>query len=485
MFRIILIVCALFLVAGCKNEVTPKRPYTVALLGTLNNPLDPIKTNETNTRTLLNQVCGRLIVIDENLAIRPVLAESWAISDNNRVYDFTISKNYKFSDGIPVSAYDAKFSIERLKASLSASSLRNISEVSVPQGDRLRIRLKNPNVRFLYLLAHPRFCIMSQNKPFIDLGNVGVPNSFGDFAFEKWDGGNQTLSLRSRADGQAILVKYLEQHAALTSFNKGEIDDLSFYLLNDDEIGSLTGNKKVISTKYYWTWIFEINAKSEIGKDIESRRVLLHNFDQLKFITDWGVEVEPGQSVIPKGVFGNQIGEALTSKSLNKDLCQKPFSVGIIKGVPNEVKLETAIRSSFKAAVGCAPKVNWYSMSTFTEEVAKAKDTLYFSAISNRMVDPIEYYRTFIGSHSENLLGCSSKEMDKIFAQLDQKPLHSRSKEDYAKLHRAFLKAACGLPVGYPVFKFVYSSRVTSPVNNPIGMDLNFWATNSKIEVAR
>lgn len=473
-------------IIGCKKELRIQRPYTVALLGTLDNPLDPVLRSDVNARTLLNQVCGRLVLINEELALKPYMADSWTISNDNLSYEFLISNNFKFSDGTPVEAKDVKFSIERMQSisdSYAASLTRNIIEVSVPQNNHLRIRLQTPNVRFLYLLAHPRFCVLSQSKPFVKLGEMSVPNSFGDLAFESWDNEKQTLILKKKAKDQLIQVKYLDQKSALSAFNRGEIDDLSFYLLNENEVSGLKNDKKVISTKYYWTWIFEINAKSQIGRDNENRKILLHNFNQEKFVSDWGVEVVPGQSVIPAGVYGSEGTQVLLKKNTNVEFCKKPFSIGIIKGVPNESKLERAIKNSFETAVGCAPKIDWYSMSSFTDEVAKAKDTLYFSAISNRMVDPIEYYRSFISSNSENLLNCSSKEMDKIFGELDQKPLHSRAISDYLKLHKAFLKAACGIPVGYPIFKFVYSSRVNNPINNPIGMDLNFWATNSKLEV--
>ena len=46
----------------------------------------------------------------------PSLAESWQMSPDGRVYDFTLRKGVKFHNGDSLTAEDVKFSFERYRA---------------------------------------------------------------------------------------------------------------------------------------------------------------------------------------------------------------------------------------------------------------------------------------------------------------------------------------------------------------------------------
>src|SRR5262245_48832647 len=46
-------------------------------------------------------------------ATAPSLAESWQVSQDGRVYDFTLRKGVRFHNGDPLTAEDVKFSFDR------------------------------------------------------------------------------------------------------------------------------------------------------------------------------------------------------------------------------------------------------------------------------------------------------------------------------------------------------------------------------------
>src|SRR4030095_1449599 len=56
-------------------------------------------------------------------AVAPSLAESWQMSPDGRVYDFTLRKNVKFHNGEPLTAEDVEFSFERYRGA-SAKALK-------------------------------------------------------------------------------------------------------------------------------------------------------------------------------------------------------------------------------------------------------------------------------------------------------------------------------------------------------------------------
>src|SRR5215470_15862620 len=54
----------------------------------------------------------------------PALAESWQMSPDGRVYDFTLRKGVKFHNGDTLTSEDVKFSFERYRGA-SAKSLKD------------------------------------------------------------------------------------------------------------------------------------------------------------------------------------------------------------------------------------------------------------------------------------------------------------------------------------------------------------------------
>jgi peptide/nickel transport system substrate-binding protein len=74
----------------------------------------------------------------------PSLAESWQISADGRVYDFTLRKGVKFHNGDTMTAEDVKFSFERYKGAAAKSLKDRVAAVETPGPLQVRFRLKNP-----------------------------------------------------------------------------------------------------------------------------------------------------------------------------------------------------------------------------------------------------------------------------------------------------------------------------------------------------
>jgi peptide/nickel transport system substrate-binding protein len=74
----------------------------------------------------------------------PGLAESWKMSADGRVYDFTLRKGVKFHNGEPLTAEDVKFSFDRYKGTSAATLKERVAAVETPDSLHVRFRLKNP-----------------------------------------------------------------------------------------------------------------------------------------------------------------------------------------------------------------------------------------------------------------------------------------------------------------------------------------------------
>jgi peptide/nickel transport system substrate-binding protein len=72
------------------------------------------------------------------------LAESWTVSPNGLVYDFTLRANARFHNGERVTAEDVKFSFERYRGANASTFKERVQEVRVLDPRRVQFHLKEP-----------------------------------------------------------------------------------------------------------------------------------------------------------------------------------------------------------------------------------------------------------------------------------------------------------------------------------------------------
>jgi peptide/nickel transport system substrate-binding protein len=76
--------------------------------------------------------------------VAPALAESWQMSPDGRVYEFTLRKGVKFHNGDPLTSEDVKFSFERYRGTAAKTLKDRVAAVETPGPLQVRFRLRNP-----------------------------------------------------------------------------------------------------------------------------------------------------------------------------------------------------------------------------------------------------------------------------------------------------------------------------------------------------
>lgn len=80
------------------------------------NSLDPNRAFCDTCQIYLSSVYETLVTLDaDNKTVKPLLALSWEINDNNTEFTFALDPNAVFADGSPVEAKDVVFSFQRLQ----------------------------------------------------------------------------------------------------------------------------------------------------------------------------------------------------------------------------------------------------------------------------------------------------------------------------------------------------------------------------------
>jgi MarR-like DNA-binding transcriptional regulator SgrR of sgrS sRNA len=471
--------------ASSRKEV--QRPFRTALFGPQMTVFDPVGINEYNEITFISQICGRLTAVDEAITVEGDLSSGWEISDKGLRYEFTLKPQRVFADGSPVTAKDVAYTFQRVSSteSVAASWNESVKSVAILAENRIRVDLHFANPNFLYILSHPRYCVLNHQRPFYKIGHSEVPNSSGAYQVEEI--GQKSIRLKvtdpyfKKAIEKQIDVYFLSQDEAVKAFASGELDDLSFYLLSDKEIESVKADARVLKTEFYWTWFMNLNPSRKIFSDGASRREFLRNFnlETLYSSADWKDSVRRTHSVVPTGMisafsFVWNSNEKVEVRETPR-ACKEVLQVVIIEGMPVQDHLQKLLESEISKASGCETVAKVLDMKNWMLDQANKTSDIYVSGLDTNSTDPLGFYRYFVSKSSENLVGHSSPAFDAQYNSLLHQNPKERTKEDFERLEQTFRAAGFGIGLGQPEFRFVYGRSVSNVHMNPLGMHLNRW----------
>jgi len=202
---------------------------------------DPIKTSQNVDYWVFSNVYDVLVrVSKDGTKLVPGLAESWTISDDGTVYTLKL-RDTKFSDGSPLTAADAAFSLLRARdnpGSLIADNYKVIKTAEAKDDHTLVITLTQPATPFLASLALPGTAVLPQ-KVVTAMGEDAFaekPIGSGAFTMEEWRRGEKVVLKKNPNFWQADQVsldgvEWLsipDDNTRMLKVQAGEIDSAIF-----------------------------------------------------------------------------------------------------------------------------------------------------------------------------------------------------------------------------------------------------------------
>ena len=167
--------------------------------------VDPIWTTAYMSRNYGYMVYDTLFAMDENLAIKPQMVDSWTVSDDQLTYTFTLRDGLMWHDGQPVKAEDAVASVKRWgdKDSMGQKLMDFVAEMKVVDDKSFQLILKEPYGLVLMSLAKP-----SSNVPFIMPKRIAdtpadeqISEYIGSgpfiFAVDEWKPGDRAVFIKN------------------------------------------------------------------------------------------------------------------------------------------------------------------------------------------------------------------------------------------------------------------------------------------------
>src|SRR5215212_5876903 len=166
---VVSLMVALFVAVGCGGGGAPQSntPPGTLYVALEDEPpeLDPNLSSAYVDRQVMASLYDKLVDINQEGEIVPMLAKSYEISDNDLVYTFHLREGIKFHDGTEFNAEAVKYNLDRYQKedSFRSTEVEPIKSVEAVDEYTVRVTLSEPFAPFLAVLTD-RAGIMASPK---------------------------------------------------------------------------------------------------------------------------------------------------------------------------------------------------------------------------------------------------------------------------------------------------------------------------------
>ncbi|RLB93038.1 MAG: ABC transporter substrate-binding protein [Deltaproteobacteria bacterium] len=231
--------------------------------------------------------------IDKNGVVKPGLASSWTVSEDQKTYTFNLRKGVSFHDGASFDADDVVFSLNRARAKDSVNAqkalFKPIQSVTAEDPHTVVVTLSQPTGSFLFNMGWGDAVIVDKASAEKNKSN---PIGTGPFKFSKWVRGDRIVMVRNDAYWgtpaklKTATIKIIpDPAAAVSAMMAGDIDAFANFPAPESlaQFKSDPRFKVVIGTTEGET-ILSTNNQSGPFKKLKVRQAIAHALDRKAII---------------------------------------------------------------------------------------------------------------------------------------------------------------------------------------------------------
>jgi peptide/nickel transport system substrate-binding protein len=411
--------------------------------------LDPHKTTAYFSFEVLENVFDTLVEPDENLEMRPALAESWQVSPDQRTWTFRLRQGVTWHDGTPLTADDVVCSYRRIidEQLANVDKFSAVTDVRAPDPATVAITVKQPTPNLLTNLGGFKGMAIVQRRN-VESGQIAThPIGTGPFAFAGQKSGDSiTLKANPRYWGGApqvsgVTFRFIsEPSTALSALQAGEIDwtdsipTQRVAQLRDDDSLTLA----VTPSNDYW--YLALNQAREPWSDVRVRQAIAYGIDREAIVaaTSYGT-AQANQLAIPQGnpwftEYDSYSYDLDNATSLLDEAGASPKNLGMLvtSEYPETVTAAQIIADNL-APLGITVNIRTVDFATWLDEQNNGNfDMLMMGWLGN--IDPDDFY--YAQHHTEgtsNAQKFSNPEVDRLLDAGRVETDRDRRKDDYAK----------------------------------------------------
>ncbi len=350
MKRAIFTVALVIALAGGLASAAPRRGGVLRVGLDADPPnMDPHQSIAAVDRQVYQNLYDKLVDIDRDLNLVPMLATSWTISKDLKTYTFKLRPNVVFHDGTPFNAEAVKYNFERMLgvadpafASPRRSEINLIQRVTVVDPLTVQVDLEKPFSPFLFVLSD-RAGMMVSPAAARRLGRdfAREPVGTGPYKFVEKRPQDRIVLERfdrhwDRTAGNADRIIYRpfpDEQARLANLLAGELD-----IINEvprTEVPALKTDARVkllerSSLQYQGVWLM---MQGPPFNNKALRQALNATIDRRSLArVVFGETVVPGNGPFPTGMLGSDAGPNAKIPERNLEVARAKLREG---GQPN------------------------------------------------------------------------------------------------------------------------------------------------------
>ncbi len=228
-------------------------------------------------------------------SVVPLLAESWSVTPDGKVYTFKLRAGLKFSDGSPLEAEAVKFSFDRARAPNSTNKAKkavwdNVASVTAHDARTVILSLNNADASMPFRLGentavilHPKTAAQAATQP-VGSGPFVLQswNKGSAITLAKWDGYRNAAQVKLKR----VTFRFINDSAAqVAALLAGDIDGMPRFGAFQ-ALGQFRSNPRFVVEEGSTAGkgLLAINNRKKPFDDVRVRRALSHAIDRKAFI---------------------------------------------------------------------------------------------------------------------------------------------------------------------------------------------------------
>ena len=302
-----------------EQETAEVRDTLTIAIGAEPESLDPVNMTSAPAATVGEHVVERLIYMEEDGSLTPMLATSWEANADSTVWTFQIREGVQFHDGEPLNAAAVAANLQRFVdpevGAAYAFLLGTVDSIEATGEYELTLTLSQPFAPILAHLSHSFIGIVSpaQLEGLAPDETFEIPVGTGPYAMTEWSRGEQiTLAANEDYYGDApgipnIRFNFIPEPSALVvALETGEAD--AIMRVPPQDIDRLESNEdiEVVFESSVRQIYIGFNNTREPFNDPMVRQALNHAVDKQAIVDGLfdGVFTVADAPVVP-AVFGH------------------------------------------------------------------------------------------------------------------------------------------------------------------------------------
>ncbi|QQY79275.1 ABC-type transport system substrate-binding protein [Keratinibaculum paraultunense] len=439
--------------------------------------LDPAMCNVMESLRFLNNIHTGLLTISDTGDVLPSIAKTWYVKDDNLTWIFNLRNDATFHNGKKVTAYDVKYSLERLLSpkfnspnawfidyiegakDFMTGKTNEVKGIQVLDEYRLSIRLENPFNGFLLLLSHGCCAVMDREElkagKFIGCGPYMIDNykenEYRLVANPNFIGGKPYCDVvKAKVGDKDALENFLNgEYDFYIVENKKDYETLKSYGLGD--------NIKFVDLIATFYIGFKLKNTSSPYVQPRIRQAINHAINKQRIIDELfgGLAVE-AKCIIPPGLIPDDHvkGYEYNPQKAKKIIMEEGINLNrplvFLSGEKPHPMLKLVEEDLNAIGITCKYKKVSDEKLTRAQELQEGFD-MYFSGWYADTLDPSSFIKPlFMPDAQTNLSAYENEQVVELIDRATKTTNPRRREELYMEIQKIISEDAPNVPILHP-----------------------------------